>query len=66
MDTFIWKAGEQAKFGVIIKAGEFKFVDCPEADMNILIKKGFFIGEISSLINESENTTSLQAISNDC
>lgn len=63
--TYIWRVGEQAKFGVIIKRGEFKFVECPEAEMGIDIKKGFFIGEMSSLINDSENTTSLQACSDD-
>ncbi|KAL4493154.1 hypothetical protein ABPG72_003239 [Tetrahymena utriculariae] len=65
-DQLMWRVGDQAKFGIIVKSGQFKFVDCPEADINIEITKGFFVGEISSLINESENTTSLQAISDDC
>ena len=49
-----------------MRAGEFKFVDCPEAEINLEIKKGYFVGDISALINDSENTTSLQAVGEDC
>jgi hypothetical protein len=27
-DSFIWREGEIAKFGIIVRYGEFKFVDC--------------------------------------
>jgi CRP-like cAMP-binding protein len=38
-----------------------KFFDCPETEKNITFIAGNFIGEINSMVNESEYTTTLVA-----
>ncbi len=38
----LWKAGDQAKFGLVVKEGEFKFFGCVEAEIGIIFKVIFY------------------------
>lgn len=61
-DQVLWQMGETCKFAICIMSGEYTFIDCAEAEKNIVFKTGNFVGEVENLINSAEHTTSLKAL----
>jgi hypothetical protein len=53
MGEILWKPGDQAKFGLVVNSGSYKFFSCPEADQNYSFVTGNFIGDINAMVEDS-------------
>ena len=60
-DEVLWNVNDQPKFAFLVAKGIFKFIGCPEENLDAL-NSGALIGDMNALLNNTKLTTSVKAL----